>query len=214
MSLKEDLAKQLELENAESDSMQELLLHNPIEESRILPEVIEVPLVEKELSYEEVKELVAPSESEEFEELENIIDDELSKILEDANTEESNIIEEIPIKETESKSIDTLKLEMLIEKVTHLIDSSSNLMANSSSMIDLSQKVINTDLEHSRQYHSIASDHIEIKTAHYELMTKETSKKIKDNLSYMAIGGIIVLLFPEVLPWIKTGIEWLTRLRG
>ena len=181
-----------------------------------LEEKLRVEKLEKDKEIEAPTENAPIIEDEIVEDIETVIDEEIEKLPKDEiieeklNDEDINELEQI-IESATHEDIEAIEKDTEICK---LVESVTLLVENSSNMIELSHKVISTDLEHSKQYHTIANEHIELKKDHYDLMTKEKSKKLKDNLAYGVLGGIVVYLFPEVLPYVKEGIEWLAKLKG
>lgn len=109
------------------------------------------------------------------------------------------------------------ELDSIINQALQEIEYEDNKGENTGQiavLIDSCSRVIKNDLEHSKQYHQIANDHLEIKKENFELLKKQGSLNLKNNILWAFFGGMAVYIFPDLLPYAEKALEWIAKIRG
>ena len=151
----------------------------------IVEPIIVEPIVVEEILLLEDKELEEPTISEEiFNEL-----DEMLRV---------NHIEEPAISEIENVTKDTCCKEILELKL--LVNSMTKECVE---IVKISKEILKSDLKHTKQYVDVANSHLEIKKDHYKINKSLNIMKFKYAFFYIIIGGLIVNMFPTIMPYVK-----------
>lgn len=93
-------------------------------------------------------------------------------------------------------------------EITEFKEMNTQILKECMEVVKIGREILETDLEHSKQYSDILKHNIEVQKENYEINKKLDKFNLKYMGLYMAVGGLIVYLFPKVLPYIEKTIDF------
>lgn len=163
-------------------------------ETKEVREVVIKPKYDPNLSSEEEISALLEEEDEEIEEIKplaDIINESIAEAVEEDKAEQK-----------------AMNLSYENAGITELKEMNTQILKECVEVVKIGREILETDLEHTKQYADILKHNIEVQKENYEINKKLDKFNLKYMGLYMAVGGLVVYLFPKVLPYIEKTIDF------